>query len=141
VATDKEIYVGHTYKVPFASYEFCQRPDLPINQGNDCVVADDKSPTVLDVTASRGQIYGKLHLSDGREGYVLEEDLRTLDRQSRPKPKIGMTEDEALETNWGIPDKKNVTVTGRHRSEQWVFSSVGYFYLEDGILTSIQTTE
>jgi hypothetical protein len=127
--------------VPFASYNFCPRPDLPINQGNDCVLVDDKSPTVLDVTASQGQIYGKLRLSDGREGYVLEEDLRFLATQSLPRPKIGMTEDEALDTNWGTPDKKNVTVTGRHRSEQWVFPSFGYLYIEDGILTTIQRTE
>ncbi len=72
---------------------------------------------------------------------MFEEDLRLIDRLSRPSPKIGMTESEALDTIWGTPDKKNVTIVGRHRSEQWVFPSFGYLYLEDGVLTAIQRTE
>jgi hypothetical protein len=139
---DKELYLGHTYKVPIASYLLCPRPDLPINQGNDCVLTDDKGAiAVVDLVGSNGQIYGKLHLSNGSEGYILEEDLRRLDRQSHPSPKIGMTESEALDTSWGTPENKNVTTTGRHRSEQWVFPSYGYLYIEDGFLTTIQRTE
>jgi hypothetical protein len=141
LAVDKDLYLGHTYKSA-ASYDLCPRPDLPINQGSNCVYTDDKGVTsVVDVIESNGQIYGKLRLSDGREGYVLEEELRLLHQLSRPNPKIGMTEDEALDTNWGTPDKKNVTVTGGHRSEQWVFPSYGYLYIEDGVLTAIQSTE
>jgi hypothetical protein len=141
LAIDKEFYLGHTYKSA-ASYNLCPRPDLPINQGNDCVFTDDKGVTsVVDVIGSNGQIYGKLRLSDGREGYVLEEELRLLYQLSRPGPKIGMTESEALDTRWGTPENKNVTTTGRHRSEQWVFPSYGYLYIEDGFLTTIQRTE
>ena len=112
IAIDKEIYLGHTYKSA-ASYHLYPRPDLPINQGNDCVYTEDKGVTsVVDIIGSNGQVYGKLRLSDGREGYVLEEELRLLDQLSRPSPKIGMTEDKALDTIWERRRKRTLPSQG-----------------------------
>jgi hypothetical protein len=128
--------------VPINVQLLCPRPDLPINQENDCVIASDHGvTTVVDVVEAHGQIFPKLRLSDGKEGYILEEDLRLLDTESWPSPKIGMTESEALHTNWGYPERRNARTIGTRRSEQWVFPSSGYLYIEDGVLRTIQQTE
>ncbi|GAB6152947.1 hypothetical protein JCM17380_16970 [Desulfosporosinus burensis] len=56
----------------------------------------------------------------------------------KPQPKIGMTANEVLNSRWGKPDKVNRTTTSYGVSEQWVYSSVGYVYLKDGIVDAIQ---
>ena len=53
-------------------------------------------------------------------------------------PQIGMTEDELKRSTWGSPKDKNVTTTVYGVSEQWVYDSYRYVYLEDGIVTAIQ---
>lgn len=52
-------------------------------------------------------------------------------------PKIGMTADEAKETNWGEPNKINKTTYSWGVTEQWCYSHNRYIYLEDGIVTAI----
>jgi hypothetical protein len=51
---------------------------------------------------------------------------------------IGMTSEQVLAA-WGRPQKINETVTGTHRSEQWVYSDGGaYLYFTNGTLTTVQ---
>jgi len=51
--------------------------------------------------------------------------------------RIGMTQEQVRNSNWGNPRKINKT-TGRYGVyEQWVYNG-GYLYFEDGILTTIQ---
>lgn len=52
-------------------------------------------------------------------------------------PKIGMTANEAKETNWGEPNKINKTTYSWGITEQWCYSKNRYIYLEDGIVTAI----
>lgn len=142
ILAQAKTYIGKTYKVLINVQDLCPAPDFPINQGNNCVlVTDHGATTVVDVVEAHGEIFAKLRTSDGREGYVPEEDVRLLDRETKPSPKIGMSESEALDTSWGEPDKRNTTETAGHRSEQWVFPSFGYLYIEDGVLRSIQRTD
>lgn len=54
------------------------------------------------------------------------------------QPEIGMTEEEALNTEWGKPKSKNVTETQYGKREQWVYSTGRYVYLDDGIVTGVQ---
>lgn len=61
------------------------------------------------------------------------------DQANSPEPAIGMTSDEVLSSKWGNPNKKNVTTTADGTSEQWVYDSYGYVYLDNGIVTTIQT--
>ena len=56
----------------------------------------------------------------------------------KPQPKIGMTADEVSNSQWGKPTKVNKTTTTYGVSEQWVYSSGKYIYLEGGIVTAIQ---
>jgi hypothetical protein len=64
------------------------------------------------------------------------------DRAARRKQgiRIGMTADEVLMSNWGKPERINRTVHRRTVSEQWVYGGSNYVYLENGVVTSIQTS-
>lgn len=53
-------------------------------------------------------------------------------------PKIGMTREEVIITKWGRPKKINKTTNAYGISEQWVYSSGKYVYLDNGIVTAIQ---
>lgn len=53
-------------------------------------------------------------------------------------PKIGMTREEVIITKWGRPNKVNKTTTANGVSEQWVYGSNRYVYLDNGIVTAIQ---
>ena len=61
---------------------------------------------------------------------------------SRPtEPKVGMTQSEVINI-WGEPTKKNVTETKYGTHEQWVYRDKdAYVYFDDGVCTSIQTSE
>ncbi|MDQ0193083.1 hypothetical protein [Paenibacillus wynnii] len=53
-------------------------------------------------------------------------------------PFVGMSEDELLNTLWGKPKDINKTTTKYGVSEQWVYGSNKFVYLDDGIVTAIQ---
>jgi hypothetical protein len=56
------------------------------------------------------------------------------------QPREGMTYDQVLATCWGKPASIHRTTTTRgHVQEQDVYPEHGYIYLDDGIVTSIQT--
>ena len=65
---------------------------------------------------------------------------RDAEEKARAKTegvRIGMTQEQARNSNWGNPRKINKT-TGRYGvHEQWVYDG-GYLYFDDGILTTIQ---
>lgn len=57
--------------------------------------------------------------------------------------KLGMTEEMVIQS-WGNPAKVNTTVHNGGKSEQWVYRrgkvKSDYVYLENGIVTSVQTS-
>lgn len=57
---------------------------------------------------------------------------------------IGMTADEARQS-WGAPNKINTSIGSYGRHEQWVYdrgrSRAQYVYVENGVVTSMQTPE
>lgn len=53
-------------------------------------------------------------------------------------PKIGMTSEQVLSSTWGKPRDINRTTNKYGVSEQWVYGSSRYIYLDDGIVTAIQ---
>lgn len=53
-------------------------------------------------------------------------------------PKIGMTTSELSASTWGNPKDKNKTTTANGVSEQWVYGSGRYVYLDNGVVTAIQ---
>lgn len=64
---------------------------------------------------------------------------------ARGRVMVGMTQAQVLQS-WGPPDKKNRSIRATGTSEQWIYNrgDIGrdqYLYLEDGLLTSVQTPE
>lgn len=49
----------------------------------------------------------------------------------------GMSAEQCIAA-WGKPKEINQTVTASHVTQQWVFSSDRYLYLENGVLQSIR---
>lgn len=67
------------------------------------------------------------------------------DAQAKAKAKtegvrIGMTQQQVLDSNWGKPDQINKTTSAYGMHEQWVYgtSKMNFLYFDNGILTSIQ---
>jgi hypothetical protein len=67
--------------------------------------------------------------------------------QARKSPKvpkdnngvsIGMTAEQVRKSSWGKPKSINETITAGGKHEQWAYGGE-YLYLENGVLTSIQT--
>ncbi|KLU63312.1 hypothetical protein CEB3_c02920 [Peptococcaceae bacterium CEB3] len=52
--------------------------------------------------------------------------------------RIGMTEQQVLDSMWGKPEEVNRTISQYGTDEQWVYGGNNYLYFENGILTSIQ---
>lgn len=73
------------------------------------------------------------------EAVKKEEDRAKADCDRRGGVAIGMTKAQVYSSCWGRPRKVNETMTARSRHEQWVYGG-GYVYLEDGVVTSIQTS-
>jgi hypothetical protein len=51
---------------------------------------------------------------------------------------IGMTQEEAIKSSWGKPERVNRTTRRSGVHEQWVYGGRNYLYFENGILTTIQ---
>lgn len=90
--------------------------------------ADAKEAAFLKTAA--GKIWQK-HKEWGRE---------TCETIAKRQTIVGMTA-EQVRLAWGKPDHVNSTITGNHRSEQWVYGSNQYVYFEDGIMTSLQQSK
>lgn len=52
---------------------------------------------------------------------------------------VGMNAAAIRKSCWGRPLRVNTTLTARGTHEQWVYAG-GYLYLDDGVVTSIQTS-
>lgn len=58
--------------------------------------------------------------------------------KARGGVRIGMGTTQALNSNWGKPQKINRTTTSRGQDEQWVYGDQNYLYFRNGILIAIQ---
>jgi hypothetical protein len=63
------------------------------------------------------------------------------ERKRKQGASIGMTAEQILQSTWGKPKKINVTINASGRHEQWVYSGFQYLYVDNGVLTSIQTNQ
>lgn len=59
-------------------------------------------------------------------------------RKKKEGVRIGMTQQDVIDSMWGKPERVNRTITARGVHEQWVYGNGGYLYFEGGLLTSIQ---
>lgn len=84
-------------------------------------------------------LYGQALIQSNakREKAANAEAKRIRAEKKREGVSVGMSEQDALDSNWGKPRKINRTTNAYGVSEQWVYDG-GYLYFKDGVLTSIQ---
>jgi len=70
----------------------------------------------------------------------LENKILSVRKEERSNEgvRIGMTKEEVLMSNWGIPYDINKTVTRYGVHEQWCYRGYNYLYFENGILVTVQ---
>lgn len=111
---------------------------------------DGKEAFVIGDQLQRSEDATLGHLSRGRKEnwsleYIYESEPKKLKaqlaRKAGPKKEgvsIGMTATNVRASSWGAPAHINRTTTADSVREQWVYSSGGYIYLTDGVITAIQ---
>jgi len=72
-----------------------------------------------------------------REKVADAEAKRIRAEKKRTGVLVGMSQQDALDSSWGKPQKINRTTNAYGVSEQWVYNG-SYLYFKDGVLTSIQ---
>ena len=65
-------------------------------------------------------------------------DAKSKDSLRGASPIIGMTTIEVENSSWGVPERKNTTITKYGTGEQWVYSNNRYIYFDNGLVTAIQ---
>jgi hypothetical protein len=55
-------------------------------------------------------------------------------------PTIGMTVLQVETSTWGDPQSKNIDTSQNGTTEQWCYPNYQYIYFDNGIVTSIQST-
>ncbi len=159
VASGSDSYVGTTRWVNSRHFVFvCDTSDFLRVSTNCHKVKAGTALKILSI-AFQNTKYVEINVGymveepTGKQGYVRsgdaifmssaqekkEADLAAVDCKKRGGINIGMTSVEVQSSCWGKPRKVNQTITASGNHEQWVYGG-GYVYLEDGIVTSIQTT-
>jgi hypothetical protein len=129
---------------------------------NGCTKPKAGAATVIEITPVRSQTVGietvhavyRVRKDNGGTGYISTIDFDNLtDSQEEHKEKtakaaecdrrggvrVGMTAEQVQASCWGKPRRVNRTITATRNSEQWVYSGNQYLYLDNGVVTAIQT--
>lgn len=59
-------------------------------------------------------------------------------RKKKEGVRIGMSQQDVLDSSWGRPEKINRSTNSYGTREQWVYGGGNYLYFQDGVLTSFQ---
>lgn len=86
----------------------------------------------------RGLYLKALTLGNEARAKIADAEAKALNKKKKSEGvKLGMTEQDVIDSSWGKPRKINRTTNKYGVREQWVYDG-GYLYFEDGVLTSIQ---
>lgn len=66
-------------------------------------------------------------------------DRADRERRRHEGVRIGMSQQQVVESNWGRPESVNRSIYASGVHEQWVYPGFQYLYFDNGVLTSIQT--
>jgi len=102
----------------------------------DKLVASSRA--VFDFNKKIGDTRTKLiDKSDSLLSYADRND--THETITPKEPTIGIRDSQVNISTWGNPLSKNITKSVNGTDEQWVYSNNRYIYIENGIVTAIQT--
>jgi hypothetical protein len=138
------------YKNQYLSdYYFEKIKSFIANGGEQKLIAQAKIDQQEKERLEKERIAEERRLEQERlaEERKAEQERKAEERRIKAQKKsegvrVGMTEQDVLDSSWGRPDDINRTVTSYGTSEQWVYDRGGFnynfLYFDDGILTSIQ---
>lgn len=112
------------------------------------VRTEDGTEGFVDVAVSGTNVSGRIREFGHFDHYFMEVDPRTIYKWPDEiwtiiedhKVAIGMTK-EQVKMSWGEPATINKTLNASGRSEQWVYNSGSYVYLDNGVVAAIQGSE
>jgi hypothetical protein len=93
-------------------------------------------PFAEDILAFKNETDGKYYQEQANQTNATEAEA-SVDPKTEGV-RIGMTQDQVLNSLWGHPQSVNRTTTAYGVHEQWVYGGNNYLYFEDGSLTDIQ---
>lgn len=89
----------------------------------------------LDADANPSELYNLEQ--DIKEKIAKDAETKRAELKQR-EPAIGMTKHEVLNSAWGEPEDKNVTITKYGTHEQWVYAHDRYVYFDDDMVSAVQ---
>lgn len=136
---------GYTsgYRLPSETLNYMQK-NIPANYNGEFSEDIKAFTKKIEEAKANGdeRLKGKFtELTDALGASIVEKynkNSASVNGISSDYPKIGMTSNEVLNTKWGKPKDINKTTTAYGVSEQWVYSSGKYIYLNNDIVTAIQ---
>lgn len=106
---------------------------------------EDVNPGLISINQDNGtskkyiSAAGQEHQKKIEEKMKAEEESKAQAEREylTNEPRVGMTSEEVLKSNWGKPNDINKTTYSWGVKEQWVYPGNKYIYIEDGIVTAI----
>ena len=137
-ALAKEEYTNGEYLVANSFISEVLKRD-PNNQ-EALLIKDEYSQKAEEETLRRSE-QAKIEEQKAKEEAEKEAEEAEIQRKAEAKTKgvkIGMTQEQVLESSWGEPEDINRTTYTFGVHEQWCYQGYNYLYFEDGVLTTIQ---
>lgn len=105
----------------------------PVNLGNNKFAIELSGMGMVQISLEDDKLIISTMINEKRYMYS----KRNFTDEIAKKPKIGMTEEEVLNSSWGKPNKINKDTYSWGTNEQWCYPDYKYVYFENGIVTSI----
>jgi len=145
--------IGQTFWIAKPQNDGLPLCDIVSNQLTHCKTIFNVEFTVKTVIPTPfGQAWLGVELQDHRKGYIISffrehflpaalgaERRTAILACASTAPRIGMTASQVSEC-WGPASQINSTATAGGQRDQLVFPRRGYVYLQDGIVTAVQTS-
>lgn len=129
---DSTNYMGDTPLLVFSKSEGSNRKDVIeafLNKGADVTIMNNRGKDI--------SFYNDKYEKKSKERKS-DSNKKAIETTIEGGPRIGMHEVQVVLTEWGKPNKINKTTTSYGVTEQWVYGSGRYVYLENGYVTAIQ---
>jgi len=144
-----KLYEEKLFQEDYGKFNFLSHQDEEFNAMYEYMMAKKYQPDGIDnvenlmkkVSPDYGGMFNgliKQAISDNSKTFYWLETYNKANKIQTPNPRIGMTEEEVINSSWGEPQSKNRTVTSISVREQWVYPNYKYLYFKDGILISFQ---
>lgn len=112
-------------------------PAADVLSACDGLLQDEQAKKML-ATATKAREAEERKVQKAQEAVQAKLQAAEKARKKREGVTIGMSQQDALDSSWGKPDRVNRTTTASGVREQWVYGDRGYLYFTNGVLTAVQ---